>query len=98
MPEPVLRVLAYSWNGLPIASLAIFALGGLVFIVMNRTPSPSSARTRALQVPRAGWIARWRAARGIAHRPGQVGVAYASAMRPIRLDMVALNHGGYIGG
>src|SRR4051794_2458487 len=38
MPEVLLRLAVTSWNGLPIASLIIFAFGGLMYAWMSPTP------------------------------------------------------------
>jgi hypothetical protein len=82
--------------GLPVASLAIFAIGGAMYVAMSRATSgkPSSA----LVARRPGWIARRRARAGIAHPDGRVGIGYRSAFGAAHLDLAALNHHGYIGG
>jgi hypothetical protein len=94
MPESLLRVFAYSWNGLPIASLVIFGVGGLMYLVMNRTPTAGTA----IRMPTPGWLARHRARRGIAHQPDRIGVGYPSAIRSVRIDVEALRLAGYVGG
>ena len=98
MPEFLLRIAAVSWNGLPIASLAIFAVGGLLYLAMSRSTSPSSS-TRSMVSGRPGWIARRRARAGIVHRRGRVGVGYVSATRSVHLTGRELaGHGLVVGG
>src|SRR6266849_3928557 len=69
------------WDGLPVASLVIFAVGGLMYLAMSAA-TRSTMSTRAIAVRRPGWIARRRARGGIAHRRGHVGCRLSSADRP----------------
>jgi len=95
MPD-LLRLVAASWNGLPIVSLAFLAFGGLMYVWMSRSTSP---RSTAIAVRRPGWIARRRARGGIRHRHDHVGVGYASATRSVHLSARELaGHGGVFGG
>ena len=98
MPDLLLRLATASWNGLPIASLAIFAFGGLMYLVINR--APTSSPTSSLEARRRpGWIARRRARGGIVHRRGHIGVGYVSALRSVRLSLAELaGHGLAVGG
>jgi hypothetical protein len=83
MPEVILRLFQASWNGFPVAAMAIFAIGGLMALVMNRSTSTSS--TSLMTTRRPGWIARRRARAGISHRANRIGVGYTSATRSIHL-------------
>src|SRR5262249_14727761 len=91
----LLRLVAVSWNGLPIVSLAIFAFGGLMYMWMSRPTSPTSTIT----MRRPGWIARRRARGGIGHQRDRVGVGYTSATRSVHLTLRELaGHGLTVGG
>ncbi len=68
-------------DGLPVASLVIFAVGGLMYLAMSAA-TRSTMSTRAIAVRRPGWIARRRARGGIAPRRGHVGCRLSSADRP----------------
>ncbi|MBV9322865.1 MAG: HNH endonuclease [Chloroflexi bacterium] len=97
MPEPLLRLLVYSWNGLPIASLAIFACGGLMYLVLHGATPPASTTT--MRIRRPGWIARRRARGGMRHPGGRVAVGYRSATGAEHLTIAELaGHGLAVGG
>lgn len=72
-------------------------LAGLMYVALS-VATRSSTSPRAMTARRPGWIARRRARRGIRHTRGRVGVGYTSAVRAVHLDVLALNHHGYIGG
>jgi hypothetical protein len=79
VPDVMLRLFQASWNGLPVASLAIFAIGGFMYFVMSMSTRSSPNSSTAMVVRRPGWIARRRARGGIAHRRDRVGVGYKKA-------------------
>ena len=56
MPDLLLRFLTLSWNGVPVATVGIFAIGGAMYLVMNSTSTPSA--TRSMRIRRPGWLAR----------------------------------------
>ena len=74
------RLSAVQWNGLPIAYLAVFAIGGLMYVMMSMSTRSSPRSSTSLAVRRPGWIARRRARGGIAHRPDRVGVGAAQSV------------------
>src|SRR5438105_9691321 len=77
-------------------SLAVLAIGGVLYLVMSRS---SSTSPRAMAVRRPGWIARRRARGGIAHRRDRVGVGYRSAVGAVHLSVRELaGHGALFGG
>src|SRR6266498_550707 len=77
-------------------SLAVLAIGGLMYLVMARASATSST---AIAVRRPGWIARRRARGGIAHRRDRVGVGYRSAVGAVHLTARELaGHGLTVGG
>jgi hypothetical protein len=80
MPDVMLRLFQASWNGLPVASLAIFAIGGFMYLVMSMSTRSSPSSSRSMAVRRPGWIARRRARGGIRHRHDRVGVGYSIAV------------------
>src|SRR5919199_4168039 len=89
-------------QSIPLTTYLVIAVGVLVLATrMVRgstlsTPHETPGKTLAVRQP--GWIARRRARAGIRHPRGRVGIGYASAMRAVHLDVLALNHHGYIGG
>jgi hypothetical protein len=83
--------------GLPPTTLLMAPVVAALLLTRLRDRTAGSTGT-AIAVRRPGWIARRRARGGIQHRRGRVGVAYASATRPVHLDVDVLNHHGYIGG
>src|SRR5947209_11054979 len=89
-------------QGIPLTTLVAVGMGVLVLgarMARGSTLSaPPQTEGKALTVRRPGWIARRRARRGIRHPHGRVGVGYTSAVRAVHLDVLALNHHGYIGG
>ncbi len=98
MPDALstlVRLFSVQWNGLPVASLVLFAVGGVMYLAMARASAPA---TRSLARRSPGWIARRRARGGIAHHRGGIGVGYRSATAAVHLDLSALNHHGYVGG
>jgi hypothetical protein len=83
------------WNGLPVASLVVFAVGGLMYAGMYiSTTSPSTTRAPATRRP--GRVARRRARGGI--RPTKPGAAigYGSATHQVGLSPRELTLGGLI--
>src|SRR3984893_17320380 len=99
MPDVIVRLLQASWNGLPVASLAIFAIRGFMYAVMSMSTRSSPRSSTAIAVRRPGWIARRRARGGIRHRPDRVGVGYTSATRAVHLTAKELSdHGACFGG
>src|SRR6266566_476186 len=93
------RLSAVQWNGLPIAYLAVFAIGGLMYVAMSMSTRSSPNSARALAAGRPGWIARRRARAGIAHRRDRVGVGYKSAVGAVHLTLAELaGHGLAVGG
>jgi len=77
-------------------SLAVLVVGGLMYLIMSRSPTTS---TKAIAVRRPGWIARRRARGGIRHRHDRVGVGYVSATSSVHLSLRELaGHGLTVGG
>ena len=72
------RTFSVQWDGLPVASLVIFAVGGLMYLAMSAA-TRSTMSTRAIAARRPGWIARRRARGGIDHSRGRVGCRLPSA-------------------
>jgi hypothetical protein len=91
-----------TWGGIPIVGLAELALVGAAYLAISRatTPGARTARAaRALAVRQPGWLTRHRAAGGIQHRPGRVGVGYERAFfGTVHIGLDELNHHGYAGG
>lgn len=92
------RLLSITWLGVPVAGVAVFVIGGLMYVAMSRStsirPSPS-----AMRISRPGWIARWRARGGISHDHDKIGIGYTSALRSIHLTLRELaDHGSVFGG
>ena len=88
MPDVIVRLFMASWNGVPVASLLVFAVGGLMYAVMSMsTRSAPSSSPPAVRRP--GWIARRRARGGI--RPTKPGAAigYRSATQQVGLSPVS---------
>src|SRR5215210_251325 len=76
-------------------SLAVLAIGGVMYVVMSRATRSSPT----LAVRRPGWVARRRARGGIAHRDDRVGVGYRSAVGAVHLTARELaHHGALFGG
>jgi hypothetical protein len=93
MPDVIWRLLSITWQGVPVASLAVFVIGGLMYAVMSvstRSTTPSTM----MATRRPGWIARRRARGRI--RPTKPGAAigYASATRQVGLSPRELALGG----
>ena len=65
-------------------SLAVLAIGGLMYLVMARSSATTSA---AIAVRRPGWIARRRARGGIRHKHDRVSVGYRSATAAVHLSV-----------
>ncbi len=83
MPDALsalIRLFSIQWQGVPVARLAVFAIGGLMYVAMSR--SPTTATPRALAVRQPGWIARRRARNGIAHPRGRAGLHVARTSGP----------------
>src|SRR5919199_1426880 len=89
-------------QSIPLTTYLVVAVGILVLATrMVRGSTLSTPRERpgkTLAVRQPGWVARRRARRGIRHPCGRVGLGYTSAVRAVHLDVLALNHHGYIGG
>jgi hypothetical protein len=86
MPDVILRLFMASWNGLPVASIAVLAVGGFMYLVMSK--STSSGPTAMVPVSkRPGWIARRRARAGISHGRDRIGVGFKSATRAVFLTV-----------
>lgn len=103
MPDALsalIRLFSIQWNGLPVASLVVFAVGGLMYVMMSMSTRPNSYNSpSAMTVRRPGWIARRRARAGIVHRRGCVGVGYRSAFSTVDLTERELaHHGALFGG
>jgi len=98
MPEMLRALFLTTWNGVPVASLAIFTVFGLLYLVMSRSTSGATS-SMAIAARRPGWIARRRARGGIRHKPGRVGVGYRSATATVHLTARELaGHGLTVGG
>ncbi|HVQ42377.1 MAG TPA: hypothetical protein VMS54_09225, partial [Vicinamibacterales bacterium] len=82
-------------DALTLWSLAVLAIGGLMYLVISRS---STSPTSALTVRRPGWIARRRARGGITHKRDRVGVGYTSATRTVHLTSRELAHHGVVFG
>jgi hypothetical protein len=82
----------------PLAMLVVAGIGGLLYVILSIATAREGGGTGGLRTGQPGWLARRRARGGIAHTPAQVGVGFRSALHPVRLDLVQLNHHGYIGG
>src|SRR5919204_1826059 len=89
-------------QSIPLTTLVVVAVGALVLATRmargSTLSTPHERPGKTLAVRRPGWIARRRARGGIRHPRGRVGVGYTSAVRAVHLDVLALNHHGYIGG
>jgi len=85
-------------DALTLWSLAVLAIGGLLYVAMSMS-TRSSATSTAIAVRRPGWIARRRARAGIGHPRGRVGVGYRSATGAVHLTERELaHHGALFGG
>jgi hypothetical protein len=95
MPDVIWRLFSVTWQGVPVASLAVFAIGGLMYAVMSVSTRPTTSSTM-MATRRPGWIARRRARGGI--RPTKPGAAigYASATRQVGFSPRELALGGLI--
>src|SRR5260221_7130145 len=102
MPDALsalIRLFSVQWNGLPVASLLVFAVGGLMYAAMSMSTRSTSSTTSAMRVRRPGWIARRRARGGIGHPRGRIGVGYRSAVGAVHLTERELaHHGALFGG
>src|SRR6266852_50833 len=93
----VWRFVSVEWNGVPVASLVVVAVGGAVYVLIARTPATRSQG--AMADLRPGWLARRRARAGISHPRGRVGVGYRSAVGAVHLTERELaHHGALFGG
>src|SRR5438477_7769545 len=97
MPD-VMQLFSITWQGVPVASVAIFVIGGLMYAVMSISTRSSPSSSTSLAMRRPGWIARRRARGGIAHQRDRVGVGYRSAFSTVHISLAELNHQGYVGG
>jgi hypothetical protein len=95
MPEPILRLFLTSWNGFPVAAIAIFAIGGFMALIMNRTPTSRPSST-AIITRRPGWMARRRARGGVHHPKAGAIIGYSSAFRRVGLSPRELALGGLV--
>src|SRR5258708_32311755 len=104
MPDALsalIRLFSVQWNGLPVASLVVFAVGGLMYAAMSmstRSTSSTTSAMTAMTVRRPGWIARRRARGGIGHPRGRIGVGYRSAVGAVHLTERELAHHGALFG
>jgi hypothetical protein len=96
MPDVIWRLLSVSWQGVPVASLAVFVIGGLMYAFMSASARSATSIGTSVAVRRPGWIARRRARGGI--RPTKPGAAigYSSAVRQVGLSPRELALGGLI--
>jgi hypothetical protein len=101
MPDALsthIRLFSLQWNGLPVASLVLFVVSGLMYVAMSRSPTTASA-PQALATRRPGWIERRRARGGITHPRNRIGVGYKSAVGAVHLSVRELaGHGLTVGG
>lgn len=94
MPDIVMLLWRFfSLDWVPVAALAML---GIACLAISRGPRRSPGQTLAVRRP--GWIARRRARAGISHPRGRVGIGCRSAVSASHLDLVSLNHHGYVGG
>lgn len=77
-----------------IAGAAVAALG-VSAAALSRLGGKDEQEPHAA---RPGWLARARARRGVSGGAGSLGVGWASAMRPARLPLPALQLAGYVSG
>jgi hypothetical protein len=88
------QVMVPTWNGVPIAGLAVVGVGGAAYLaasIDSRKPRP-----QAIAVPRPGWIARRRAAGGLRHPKAGAALGYGSAVHKVGLSARELDLGGLI--
>jgi hypothetical protein len=64
MPDVIWRLFSIQWNGLPVASLAVFVIGGLMYVAVSISTRFSPSSSTAMVVRRPVWIARRRARGG----------------------------------
>src|SRR5258708_2097273 len=81
-----------------LAMVALAAIAAVLYILLSVATAREGGKPGGLRTTHPGWLTRRRARGGITHTPTQVGVGYSSALHPVRLDLVQLNHHGYIGG
>jgi hypothetical protein len=84
-----------TWQGVPIASFVVLAVGGLMYVAMS-IDTKKARSPKALAVPRPGWIARRRAAGGLRHPKAGAALGYASATHRVGLSIRELELGGLI--
>jgi hypothetical protein len=72
-------------DALNIWAVAVFAIGGLLYLVMSLSTRSSTSSSTSINVRRPGWLARRRARGGITHRRGRVGVGYQSEFGRVEL-------------
>jgi hypothetical protein len=92
------RLLSVTWLGVPVASFAVLAIGGLMYVAMSR--ATTTPRSHAMAVHRPGWVARRRARTGIAHCCERVGLGYRRTLfGPVHLTLAELaGHDLAVGG
>ena len=80
MSDVIWRRFSVQWNGLPVANLAVFVVGGPMYAAMStRPPRSTSASSTSVAVRRLGRIARHVLEVGL-----PIGVtAWASAIRAL---------------
>jgi hypothetical protein len=91
------RLASMQWNGLPVATLVVLAIGAGMYLAMS-IGTRGAPRTSVPAMRAPGWIARRRARRGIGHPRGRVGVGYRSAVGAVHLTERELAHHGVLFG
>ncbi len=47
----LIRLFSVQWQGVPVASLAVFAVGGLIYVAMSRSPTSATPQAPACVAP-----------------------------------------------
>src|SRR6266568_4554357 len=47
----LIRLFSVQWQGVPVASLAVFAVGGLMYVAMSRSPTSATPQAPACVAP-----------------------------------------------
>ena len=58
MSDVIWRRFSVQWNGLPVANLAVFVVGGLMYAAMSMSTRSTSSSSTSVAVRRPGRIAR----------------------------------------
>jgi hypothetical protein len=95
MPEVILRLLFTTWNGVPVASLDVFVIGGLMYAAMSSSTRSAPSMRRLAAVCRPGWTARRRARSGLRHPKAGAAFGYGSAFH-VRLSPREPGSGGLL--